>query len=104
MEKEKEIKENIIKYKEKSLFLIKKEESLIMPIAKEVNISSDIIDWAINIANNYNSDLDTNILSQVIDAARDLKLDINAINKRWQNISIGNYVETEDIVYLLVGM
>ncbi|MBC8388822.1 MAG: hypothetical protein H8E13_12330 [Actinobacteria bacterium] len=47
----------------------------------EKNINKEIKDWSKNITSNYNDDTDTNILAALMDAAYELDLDINAIDK-----------------------
>lgn len=63
----------------------------------------DINKWARNIAYNYNKDIDTNILSQLIDAKNDLGLNWNEIDKRWQFFSAGDKITAKDIKWLLTG-
>jgi len=65
---------------------------------------SDIIEWSKNIAENYNKNIDTNILSQLIDAKNDCKLNMSEIDKRWQDLEfIGDKVSDYTIAYLLTG-
>ncbi len=67
----------------------------------EKNINKEIKDWSKNITSNYNDDTDTNILAALMDAAYELDLDINAIDKEWQHFSAGNRVKVKDIENLL---
>lgn len=62
----------------------------------------EISKWAKNIAYNYNNDIDTDILSQLIDASEALCLDINKIDKKWQFFSAGEKINKKDIKQLLM--
>ena len=65
--------------------------------------AEQIEEWAKNIADNYNQDIDTNIYSALIDASKDLGLPMEDIDRRWQYFSAGDNVSSKDIQYLLMG-
>lgn len=71
--------------------------------ATSVEFNPSAWSWAENIADNYNQDVDTNLLSQMYDACNELSLDKGAMDRRWQGFTPGDKVTASDIYYLLTG-
>ena len=61
----------------------------------------EIKKWAKNIAKNYNSNIDTNLLSQLIDVCRSLKVSVDKMDQRWQFFVPSDRINYKDVVYLL---
>jgi len=51
---------------------------------KRKSLKKEAMEWFRNIAYNYNHDIDMDILSQLIDMAKDLGLDVDKVQDKWQ--------------------
>lgn len=75
----------------------------ILRVSNNIAKEDEIWGWSKNIANNYNREVDTNLLSQLYDACNELGLNKAEMDMRWQYFSVGDYVSASDIYYLLTG-
>ena len=63
----------------------------------------ELLEWSRNIAGNYNSERDTNLYGQLMNAGRDMELDVDNIDIRWQDFEPGEIVTVSDVEELLIG-
>ena len=66
-----------------------------------MEMDEEVKGWSRNIAKNYNDDVDTELYSQLIDACRLLKINVDEMDRRYQFFTPGDKINYKDVIYLL---
>jgi len=63
----------------------------------------ELVTWSKNISYNYKHDIDTNIISQLIDCSISLKLNFEEIDKRYRYATDSDFKNYKMIYFILTG-
>ena len=63
----------------------------------------EIREWAKNIAYNYNHNIETNLIKMLFEAGKDLKLNIDKIDMKWQYYYLRNTITWQEVEILLLA-